>query len=170
MKQQIIFIQWPSTAGKSTAVETILENRKRFFHINKDRIKWFISDYSNKNIWDKIMLNNMMLSMVTIALKRWLSLIIESQNGLIDYISKLEDVEVKYINIEAPLDILKYRFNKRLESVRKWVGKVSNKSEDKLVEIYKNYKKNKFVDWITINTNELSKEEVVREIEKYISN
>lgn len=168
MKQQIIFIQWPSTAGKSTAVESILENRKRFFHINKDRIKWFISDYSSENVRDRIMLQDMLLSMINISLEKWLSLIVEWQHELIEKISKSENIEIKYINIEAPLSVLKYRFHKRLESVSRWLWKVSNKSEDKLVEIYEKYKKNKFIDWITIDTDKLSKEEVVKEIEMYI--
>jgi thymidylate kinase len=169
MKQHVIFFEWPSNAGKSTAVKTLLEKHGRFFHLNMDKIKWLISDYSNKNKWDKIMLRNMIHSMAKIALDEWFSLIIESQKQLVDVIKKSSNnIDVKCINIEAPLDTLKSRFRLRVEWARKEGRKLGNTSEDRLVDIYNDYNKNKFTEWITLDTSKLSKEEVVREIETYI--
>lgn len=171
MKQQIVFFEWPSNAGKSTAVGTLLEKYGNFFHINMDRIKWSISDYSNKNPKHKEMLQEMIQSMALIALDKWMSLIIESQRQLINTILNLpqsEKFDIKYINIEAPLSLLKERFQERVENAKREGRKLGNTSEDKLIEIYNNYQDNKFTQWITLDTHKLSEEKVVVEIEKYL--
>jgi hypothetical protein len=171
MKQQIIFIEGPSTAWKSTAVGTILNKYDRFFHINKDKIKWLISDYQNRVDWDREMLGVILLSMCEHALNNWLSLIIEWQRELeksILELSEWKNINVKYINIEAPLELLKQRLIERVEESRKLWIKLWNTSADKLVILYNLYLENKYIQWITLDTSILNKEEVVQKIENHL--
>ena len=171
MKQTIIFFEWPSCAGKSTAVNTLLSKHPNVFHINKDKIKWLISDYSSKNESYREILKNMLLEMTKIAIDNGLSVILEGQKEISDEISeytKNKNIDIKYIHLEAPFDILEQRFQSRIiECEKKWI-KISNTSVEWLKNRFNIYQNEKYDIWITLDTSILSEEEVIKQIEKYI--
>lgn len=171
MKQQIIYISGPSNAGKSTAVSGLMKKYPRFFHIHIDRIKWLISDYSNTNTEDYMMLQQMLGTIAKIALDKGLSLFVEWRKSLQDMIFSMSEgkgIEAKYVNIEAPLSVLKERFFERVENAQREGRRLGNTSVEKLIALYDEYQHDKTSTWITLDTSILSGEEVVAEIEKYM--
>jgi deoxyadenosine/deoxycytidine kinase len=171
MNQQIVFFEWPSCAGKSTAVSALLWEYPNIFHINKDKVKWLISNYSSDNPLHIKILHKMLLSMTQIALDNWLSVFLEWQKllatDILNYTNN-SNIQVNYINIEAPFEVLKKRFDQRvIECEEKWI-KISNKSVEWLKNRYNIYQSEKYSEWINIDTSILSEEEVVDKIKKYI--
>ncbi len=171
MKQRVVFFEWPSCAGKSTAVDTLFRKVRNTFRINKDTIKRLISDYSHSNEKHHEMLEQVLKNMCETALNNWMSLFIESQKQLTNHIleySKNKDISFFYINIEAPLDILKERFEEKRKNLEKrWII-VSYWYDDLLLDIFHKYHENKFLNWITIDTSKLDEKQVISEIEKYL--
>lgn len=171
MIQQVTFFEWPSCAGKSTAVDTLLWKYPNIFHINKDKVKWLISDYSSKNEIHRDTLKQMLLWMAKIAIDNWLSVFLEWQKQIVSEIlnyTKNKNLNIGYVNLEAPLVVLENRFQDRLiECENKWI-KISNTSVEWLRRRYDIYQAEKIEKWITLDTDLLTKEEVVNEIEKYL--
>lgn len=172
MNKKVIFIKWPSCAWKSTIVKSILEKHEELFHINKDRIKWLISNYSNQNQHHLSMLDDMLVSMTKIALNNWMNVIIEWQSKLYtlleSYLSE-NDIEILLIYIEAPYDILEKRFYERLRDVELNWWRVANKSIDRFREIYDEYISEKKENILTLDTSILSKDEAINKAIKYIN-
>lgn len=117
------------------------------------------------------MLEKMFINMCEVSLDAWMSLFVESQKHLVDNIlevSNSRDVDIKYVNIEAPLEVLIKRFSQRKQDLQKiWID-LPYSYEDKLLGIYYDYKNSKISDALTLDTSLLSKQEVVDEIEKYL--
>ena len=65
-------------------------------------------------------------------------------------------------------ELLKQRLTERVtESQKLWI-KLWNTSHAKLLDLYKLYLKNKYTQWITLDTSILNREEVVQKIEEYL--
>lgn len=173
MTQKIIFIYWPSCAWKSTFIKRLLESSKNMFFVSRDRIKWLISDYDRTNTLHFNTLTSMLISMIKIALNNWLDVIVEWKNDL--FLNELrwylasEKVKIYEINIEATYSVIKERFQQRLVNVEKTWWKLSNTSEDRLLEMYNEYMKFKKKDILTIDTSIFSEEEVFKKGKEYIS-
>lgn len=164
MNQKIIFIEWPSCAGKSTLTKSIIDNNSNFFHISKDKIKWLISDYSRENKTYIKLLQDILEDMAIKALSSWMNLIIESREKLEKIIKW--DYEIYHISIEADFKDLEQRLKERvLDSGNTWV-KLSNSWTKRLKEIYNIHDQRK-KKWLILNSSSLSKKEIYEEAKKY---
>lgn len=171
MNQKIVFFEWASCAGKTTIVDSLLSRHPNVFHVSKDQIKWLISNYSGKNQQHSKVLEKMLLDLTKTAIEDGFSVFIESQKKLIsDILSFTEDknVDIKYVNIEAPYNILLDRFRTRIKKAKLEWTNISNTSEEWFIERYNNYEEWKFIDGITLDTDKLSLDEAINRVEKYI--
>jgi hypothetical protein len=77
-----------------------------------------------------------------------MSLLIETQKQLTEYISKYSNanIAIKYINIEAPLNVLKERFEQRKVQLSKKGIDLNYSYDGLLLDIYNNYHENKFIE------------------------
>lgn len=163
--QKIIFIEWPSCSWKSTLVEKIMENNPWFFRVNKDKIKFFISNYNRDNKIHRKLTTSLTKTMAKEALNAWLSLVVEARSKLYEDLRHFP-VSVYFIDIECDFEDLKLRLKKRVKDADIDGTKLSNKSEERLLEIYNKHKEKTKLG-IILNSSNMTEEEIYEEVKLY---
>ena len=169
MKQFILSINGSICSGKSSVAELLLNKRPRSFRVSTDKIKWLISNFSKDE--QRELARRLTLKLAEAACDEGLSLIIDGngrfdKNYNQDYEKLAEKKKIFFIeiNIDAPLEVLKERFNKRVESAMAANSKISCTTEEKMLEFYNSYLKYKNQEAVAYDSSLLSSEEICEEV------
>lgn len=173
MNQFILIINGPIVSGKTWAVNVIMDNYKKIFRLSANKIKFLISDYTPDR--DRKLVQECLMSIADKLLENGMSLITEGGsvkqgdlNKSLEDLGKKHGIKVIYVNIEAPLDILKQRFADRLKTSQERGSKLSVTDEKGFVERYDAYMKLKDANWPTFDSSVLSPEEIASGIMKLV--
>ncbi|MBN1175563.1 hypothetical protein JXA48_02885 [Candidatus Woesearchaeota archaeon] len=128
-KQFFLIVNGPSCGGKSSLIKILKSQLENIFSASRDKVKWLISDYAYKD--HKEIVDEMMFEMISVALKRGLSVI---KDGLLEpadnyvELAKSFDVPIYFVNV--------FRF-------------------DELTQIYETYKVSSSLEFDTsVNSSE----------------
>jgi adenylate kinase family enzyme len=173
MNPFILLINGPQCAGKSTVAELLLNSYPNLFHITGDKIKWLISDYaqSKQKYSESDVINKMLYKLSESAIVEGFSLLIETNIGLMKswipkYKALADSNEFVYLelNIEAPYDVLKERFEKRAQSAKAQGSKISVTKVDDMKLRFDGYQKYKNSSVPTLDSYRMSSEEILNQI------
>ncbi len=146
MNQFILIINGPMVGGKTSAVEVIMNQYKKIFRVSPNKIKFLISDYTPDR--DRLLVHTSTLLVAEKMLEGGMSLLIEGgsvmQGSLNDEIKKLGEkrgIKVTTVNIEAPLEALKKRFDERVMNSITRGTKISVTDEEDFMKRYDAYLK-----------------------------
>jgi predicted kinase len=121
MNQFILVINGPICSGKTWAVNVIMEQYKRIFRLSSNKIKFLISDYTPDR--DRKLVQECLLSVGDKMLERGMSLIMEGGsvaqgdlNQKLEELAQKHNLRVTYVNVEAPIPVLKARFQERVDA------------------------------------------------------
>lgn len=144
MQQFILVINGPICGGKSAVVDSIMSQYKKVFRLSANKIKFLISDYTPNR--DREVVHECLVIIAEKMLERGMSLVLEGgsvmQGDLNDNLKKLaekHDMKVASVNIEAPLDTLKKRFQERLDMAEERGSRLSVTDETGFMERYNAY-------------------------------
>jgi len=173
MNQFILIINGPIVGGKTSAIDVILKQYKKVFRVSPNKIKFLISDYTPDR--DRALVHECMILLAEKMLEHDMSLIIEGgsvmQGDLNDSITELgkkHGIKITTVNIEAPLDILKRRFEERVQSSITRGTKISVTEEAGFLKRYESYLKIKNQAESTFDSSTKSPGEIAKEIMKLV--
>ncbi len=168
-KKFILIVYGSSCAGKSTIVDTLMKMVPEMFHLKKDALKWSISQY--KSMMYNDMLHDMTYDLAQRAVKEGLSIIMEGtpkvESELWRSYKKLADENgmVFYeVNMEADLEVLKKRFQERVDTMQTSGKKLANTSMEHFLVLYDLYVKHKHQNIPTFYSDKQSIEEITEKI------
>ncbi|MDB4984326.1 MAG: hypothetical protein JWM20_505 [Patescibacteria group bacterium] len=143
-KQFILILNGPVCGGKTSAVKAIMPKYERVFELSQNAIKWLISDYTPDR--DREAVQESLLLVAEKMLESGMSLILEggsvtqaAMNKRLEEIGRNHGIEVTYVNIEAPLDVLKERFALRVKNAAETNKKLSFTDDKGYMERYDAY-------------------------------
>lgn len=173
MNQFILIINGPIVSGKTWAVNVIMEQYKKIFRLSANKIKFLISDYTPDR--DRKLVQDCLMSIADKLLLNGMSLITEGGsvrqgdlNQQLEDLGKKHNIKVVYINIEAPLDVLKARFADRLKNSKERGSKLSVTDEQGFIQRYDAYMALKDKNWPTFDSSIMSPQEIAQEIMKLV--
>lgn len=146
MNQFILIIDGPMVGGKTSAVEVIMNQYKKIFRLSANKIKFLISDYTPDR--DRSLVHETILLIAENMLKGGMSLLVEggslmqgTMNAGLKALAEKHGIKVLTVNIEAPLPILKKRFEERvLNSITRGTP-ISVTTEEEFMKRYEAYLK-----------------------------
>lgn len=169
MKKFILMINGPICSGKSTITELLMGKLPKTFRVSVDRAKWLISDYSKNKYRETA--HRLTLELAKAAFNEGFSLIIDgngrySKDSNNDYKELANKTNTPFfeINLEAPIEILIDRFNKRVEGAKINHIKLSITTAEKMMESYKAYFGYKDDSNITFDSSLMGPEEICQKI------
>lgn len=172
MNQFILIVNGPVCAGKTSAIEAIVGNYKKIFRLSQNKIKWLISDYTPDR--DRQAVQESLLLVAEKMLEHGMSLVLEGgsvtqgkMNEALEKIGEKYDLKTIYVNIEAPLEILKQRFAERLTTSAERGTKVSFTDDEGYMQRYNAYLAIKG-DAPVIDSSTHTPEEIAQEIMKFV--
>lgn len=119
MNQFILIINGPMVGGKTSALEAILSQQKKVFRVSPNKIKFLISDYTPDR--DRELVHECTYLVAEKMLEGGMSLVVEggsvmqgSLNDRLNQLGEKHNIKVTTVNIEAPLELLKKRFEERV--------------------------------------------------------
>ncbi len=144
MKQFILIVNGPMPGGKTSAVEAILSTTKKVFRVSPNKIKFLISDYNPER--DRTLVHDTTFLVAEKMLEGGMSLLIEggsvmqgNLNDLIKELGKKHGVKTTIVNIEAPLPVLRKRFDERIQANLVSGKKMSITTEEEFMKRYDAY-------------------------------
>lgn len=168
MNQFILIVNGPVCSGKTSTVTAIMGKYKKVFNLQQNKIKWLISDYTPDR--DRKAVQESLLLVGERMLENGMSLILEGgsvtqgeMNKALETIGEKHGIKTTYVNIEAPLDVLKERFQERLKVSAERGTKVSFTDDEGYMKRYNAYTAIKG-DAPTFDTSVLLPEEVSEKI------
>lgn len=170
IKSALLILHGPLCAGKTTISKHFSQNYSKVFKASTDDIKWQISDYTSKKY--KRVISEMMLRMVDVALAEGFFVIgeglgVDKFPDLLDEyykVAKKHNILVLELNIEAPYDVLEERFLDRLKRSEESGFKLTVTDVSDMKNRYDTYLKNRNNNLVTLNTDNISIEELERKI------
>ena len=150
--------------------------RDGLFRGGYDALKWLISNYSADNQDHRKIAKELTFGATAKAVESGLSIVIDG--GFADYRDEFKTLALENnfvylsINIEAPVEVLEKRFLARVESAK--VSESKPIAVTTLEGFHSRYQwyinENKDSDGITFDSEKLTPEEIVVEIDKLIEN
>jgi len=144
MNQFILIINGPMVGGKTSAVESIMNQYKKVFRLSANKIKFLISDYTPDR--DRPLVHECVILIADKMLESGMSLLMEGgsvmQGNLNENLKKLGKkygIKVTTVNLEAPLPILKKRFEERVLNSITRGSKISVTDEADFMKRYDAY-------------------------------
>ena len=144
MNQFILIINGPNVGGKTSAVESIMNQYKKVFRLSANKIKFLISDYTPER--DRTLVHESVLLIADKMLAGGMSLLVEGGsvmqgrlNENLEELAKKHDIKVTIINIEAPLPVLLKRFEERVMNSITRGSKISVTDEAGFMQRYNAY-------------------------------
>ncbi len=144
MNQYILIVNGPVCSGKTTIIDVIMGKYKKIFKLSQNKIKWLISDYTPDR--DRAVVQESLLMVGEKMLENGMSLILEggsvtqgSMNAALEAIGDKHGIKTTYVNIEAPLEILKARFADRIKVAEERGTKVSFTDDEGYMQRYNAY-------------------------------
>jgi predicted kinase len=173
MKQFVILLYGPPCSGKSATALALMAKHNGLFRVSADRVKWFVSGYGGGPYRKEV--SRIVLDMASSALAQGLSLLVEANARILkskwpEYKAMAEKHDVAYfeINLEAPLELLKDRLERRMAGSQERGKKHTLKAPEDLERRYKaylDYKKNAIP---TFDSSMLSLDDIAEKIEKMV--
>lgn len=166
--QFFLIINGPSCGGKSSVAEAIQSKVKSSFNARQDKIKWLISDYESEKYTE--VLQEMMYKMIDTALGHKLSVVKEGLHEGAEKFKQLAEkhnIPIFFANVTAPEEILKLRFQERIEA-KKQGAKIGNVSHERFEKLKQQYEDSKVNTPLEFDSSKQSPEEIADEILKYI--
>ncbi len=172
MSQFIQIINGPVCSGKTSAIDAIMGNYKKVFRLSQNKIKWLISDYTPDR--DRKAVQESLILVADKMLENGMSLILEGgsvtqgeMNTALEKVGEKYGIKTTYINIEAPLDVMKQRFAERVKVSAERGTKLSFTDDEGYMQRYNAYLAIKG-DNPVLDSGTLSPEEVAKEIMKLV--
>ncbi len=169
MNQFILIINGPIVSGKTWAVNIIMEQYKKIFRLSANKIKFLISDYTPDR--DRKLVQDCLLSIGDKLLSNGMSLITEggsvgqgNLNKQLEELGERHGIKVTYVNVEAPLDVLKARFAERVSTAKERGSKLSVTDEQGFIQRYDAYMALKDKTQPTFDSSVLSPQEIAQKI------
>lgn len=173
MQQFIVTVNGPICGGKSVAVDSIMSQYKKVFRLSANKIKFLISDYTPNR--DRDVVHECLMIIADKMLERGMSLVLESgsvmQGDLNDALRTLAEkhgIKITSVNIEAPIDVLKKRFQERLDMAEVRGSRLSVTDEAGFMERYNAYMAVRPDAQETFDSSVLSPEEIAAGIMKLV--
>lgn len=171
MQQYILIINGPICAGKSTVVEMLMSRHPKLFRVSFDKIKKFISDYAPEKY--RGVVSELAFDLAQSAIQKGFSLLVEGnvkiqKESRAKYSTLAQKNSIKFfeVNLEAPLEVLKTRFAKRVEEAARTWTTIYAKTEADMMDRYTAYCEYKNSALPTFDSSALNPEQIVVEIEK----
>lgn len=167
--QFVLIINGPIDSGSRRVVEILMEKLKRVFLASSNKIKFLISDYSPER--DRKLIHESLIFLSEKMLDNNISLIVEGgsveQEGLnkkIKSLAESKNLKIITVNIEAPVEVLKERFQKRLEKSALTGGKASVFDEEGFMKRVNAYLSIKNVNDVTFDSSKEAPESIAKNI------
>lgn len=155
--------------GKTYAAEAIMSHHKKVFRLSPNKIKFLISDYTPDR--DRKAVHECMILIGEKMLENGMSLLLEGgsimQGGLnteLLLLAEKHKIKVTFVNIEAPISVLKERFAERLKNAATRGSKLSVTDESGFMDRYSAYIGIKDQAEKTFDSSKQSPEEIAKEI------
>ncbi len=169
MKQFILIIDGPICSGKTFVIDHIMANYKKVFRLSPNKIKFLISDYTPDR--DRPTVHACITAIAEKMLEAGMSLVLEggsvaqgNLNQSLHEIATKRGMKVTTVNIEAPIDVLKQRFNERVAISISRGKKISVIDDAGFMERYNAYLAIKDQGQKTFDSSTQQPEEIVKEI------
>ena len=169
MNQFILIFNGPLTGGKTYTIQSIMSNYKKVFLLSPNKIKFLISDYTPDR--DRAAVHECVMLIAEKMLENGMSLILEGgsviQGSLNDNLKKLAEkfnIKVTIVNIEAPIPVLKKRFDDRVMKSIARGSKLSVTDDEGFMERYDAYLKIRDQAEQTFDSSKQGPGEIVKEI------
>lgn len=170
MKQFVILLYGPPCSGKSATASSLMAKHQGLFRASADRVKWFVSGYGGGPYRKEV--SRVVLDMSASALSQGLSLIVEANARILkrlwpEYKAMAEKHGVAYfeVNLEAPLDVLKERLERRLVTSEAKGKKHTLTEADDLERRYNAYLAHRKASIPTFDSSVLTLDDVAKQIE-----
>jgi predicted kinase len=144
MKQSILIVNGPICGGKTKAVDVIMNNYKRVFRLSPNKIKFLISDYTPDR--DRASVHECTMIIAERMFANGMSLILEggsvAQGNLNEQLAELatkNGIALTIVNVEAPIEILKKRFEDRIDTALMRGSKISVTDDEGFMQRYNAY-------------------------------
>lgn len=168
MKQFILIVNGPVCGGKTFLVDSIMNNYKKVFRLSANKIKFLISDYTPDR--DRMTVQECLLIIAEKMLQNGMSLVLEggsvAQGNLNENLYNLAEkynMKVTTVNIEAPLDVLKKRFEERIATAVTRGSKLSVTNDSGYMERYNAYLAIKKAGQKTFDSSVQSPEKIMKD-------
>ncbi len=144
MKQFIIIINGPICSGKTKAIDVIMSNYKKIYRLSPNKIKFLISDYTPDR--DRQTVHDCTMIIAERMFTEGMSLVLEggsvaqgNLNKRLQELAEKNSITVTVVNVEAPLEILKKRFEERIDTAVLRGSKVSVTDDEGYMKRYNAY-------------------------------
>jgi hypothetical protein len=161
MNQFILIINGPNVGGKTSAVESIMNQYKK--------IKFLISDYTPDR--DRMLVHEAVILVGEKMLEGGMSLLVEGgslmqgkMNERLEELGKKHGVKVTVVNVEAPLPVLLKRFDERVMNSITRGSKISVTDEAGFMQRYNAYMERKDQGIKTFDSSLQGPGEIAKEI------
>lgn len=169
MNQFILILNGPICSGKTKVADSILRGHKKVFSLSANKIKFLISDYTPNR--DRTVVHECLMLIAEKMLQNGMSLLLEggsmAQGKLNESLGELahtHGLKVTIVNVEAPLNVLKKRFEERLVTAAERGSKLSVTNDAGYMERYNAYQSIKHEGQETFDSSIQSPEEIAKEI------
>lgn len=169
MKQFILIVNGPICGGKSFLIDSIMDNYKKVFRLSANKVKFLISDYTPER--DRAVVQECLMILAEKMLHNGMSLVLEGGsvaqgklNESLCEIAEKYNMNVLTVNVEAPLDVLKKRFEERVITAATRGSKLSVTDDAGYMERYNAYLAIKKDAQKTFNSSTQNPEEMMKEI------
>jgi len=165
---KFIQINGPSCVGKSTIVKRILDEKPHYYKVSYDALKWGFSQYKPDEHFDDV--RALVHGLAEAVCKIEYNIVCDSGLHLatrehLFEIARRYNYEVIEINLEAEYDVLRKRFEERLESsAADPTRKIANKNPERHRELFDIYNKEKNPNAITFRTDLQSEDEIAQAV------
>jgi predicted kinase len=169
MNQFILILNGPICSGKTKVADSIMSNYKKVFSLSANKIKFLISDYTPNR--DRTVVHECLMLIAEKMLQNGMSLLLEggsvTQGKLNENLSELArkyGLGVVTVNIEAPINVLKKRFEERLAIAAERGSKLSVTNDVGYMERYNAYQSVKKEGHKVFDSSIQSPEKIAKEI------
>ncbi len=144
MKQFILIVNGPICSGKTKALDVIMSSYKKVYRLSPNKIKFLISDYTPDR--DRQAVHDSTMLVAERMFAEGMSLILEggsvaqgNLNKRLEELAERHGVTVTVVNVEAPIEILKKRFEERIDTAVLRGAKVSVTDDEGFMQRYNAY-------------------------------
>lgn len=144
MKQFILILNGPICSGKTKALDVIMNNYKKIYRLSPNKIKFLISDYTPDR--DRQAVHDCTMIIAERMFREGMSLILEggsvaqgNLNKRLEELAEKNNITVTVVNVEAPLEVLKKRFEERVDTAVLRGAKVSVTDDEGFMQRYNAY-------------------------------
>lgn len=174
MKQFILVVNGPICSGKTKALDVIMNNYKKVFRLSPNKIKFLISDYTPDR--DRQAVHDATMIIAERMFKEGMSLILEggsvaqgNLNKRLEELAEKNGINVTIVNVEAPIEVLKKRFEERTYTAIIRGSKISVTDDEGFMKRYDAYLAIKPQASATFDSNKQNPADIAKSIMTLVS-